>query len=253
MARIDKKTTERPGINSFVLRILAAAATIAYCIKLHLGIGPEAFLYLNWFAYPIFAFMLAEGFDKSSDRYIYLRRILIFALLSEIPYNYAVSGSYLDTDSQNVLFTLLAGGIGIYVVESIRIATDNIFVTLLAEIGMCWVGYTVGSLLNFEMASYGIVIVMVFYIAQKITYPRLFMLLFLGILSFYLKTDTHIFIQIGRFNVAFNEITMSIPAMAAILLYNGKRGPNSNTVKLAFYLFYPVLLGIIAFISSKSA
>jgi hypothetical protein len=34
--------------------------------------------------------------------------------------------------------------------------------------------------------------------------------------------------------------------MICIWLYNGRRGPNSNGLKLAFYLFYPLLLTAIA-------
>ena len=246
MAKTNLNKTERFGINSLVLRVLAAIATVCYCIRLHLGAGPDFFSYLNWFAFPIFAFLLTEGFEKSSDRYIYLRRILIFAQIAEIPYNYAVSGSFLDTTHQNVLFTLLAAGTAIYIVETIRIETDNLFITILAELVLCFVCYRIGTLLNFEMADYGVLLVMLFYAAQKITYPRLFLLVCLGLLSFYMKTETHMILQLGKYSLALNEISMSIPAMAAILLYNGKRGPDRLPVQLSFYLFYPLLLTIIA-------
>ncbi len=241
-----RKTEQSFGINSLVLRLIAILATIAYYLRIHLNIGPELFGHLNWLAFPIFAFMLAEGFENSSDRYLYLRRILIFALISEIPFNYVVSGSFLNTESQNVLFTLLAGGICIYLAETVRLETNNLFLTILSEVLLCLLAYKVGSLLSLEMASYGILMVMIFYIAEKITYPKLFMLLFFGSLSFVMKTDNHLIISFLGINLAFNEVATSIPAMLCIWLYNGRRGPNSNGLKLAFYLFYPLLLTAIA-------
>ncbi len=253
MAKPNLQKTEAFGINSFILRLMAILATIACYIRVYLGVGPEFFEYLNWFAFPIFAFLLAEGFEKSSDRYLYLRRIFIFAMISEIPFNYMVSGSFLNTDSQNVLFTLLAGGICIYLAETVRLETNNLFITIGSEILLCLLAWRIGGLLSLEMSGYGILIVMVFYISEKITYPKLFMAVFLGILSFYMKTDAHIIISFWGMSIALNEISTSIPAMIAIWLYNGKRGPNSNSFKLIFYLFYPILLTIIAIIKHSIA
>ncbi|MCD8008645.1 MAG: conjugal transfer protein TraX [Clostridiales bacterium] len=57
-------------------------------------------------AVPVFAFLLVEGFVHTSSVKNYLLRLLAFAVISEIPYDLAMSGVLWDTGSQNTLFTL---------------------------------------------------------------------------------------------------------------------------------------------------
>lgn len=60
-------------------------------------------------AFPMFLFMLVQGFKYTHDRKAYGRHLLIFALLSEIPFNLTVGQSLLNTSYQNVMWTLLLG------------------------------------------------------------------------------------------------------------------------------------------------
>ncbi|MCC8066191.1 MAG: conjugal transfer protein TraX [Clostridiales bacterium] len=57
-------------------------------------------------AVPIFAFLLVEGFLYTSDYRNYLLRLLGFAVISEIPYDLAISGKWMDWSSQNALVTM---------------------------------------------------------------------------------------------------------------------------------------------------
>lgn len=61
---------------------------------------------LGALAVPVFAFLLSEGFRHTSDFRKYLLRVLAFALLSEIPYDFAMSGTPFDPSRQNGMFTL---------------------------------------------------------------------------------------------------------------------------------------------------
>ncbi len=57
-------------------------------------------------AVPLFAYLLVEGFRNTSDFRKYLVSMLVFAVLSEIPYDLATSIEFVDWSSQNALFTM---------------------------------------------------------------------------------------------------------------------------------------------------
>lgn len=58
-------------------------------------------------AVPIFAVLLIEGFEKTHSFHKYFLRILAVAAVSEIPYNFAVSGHFWDTSSRNPVFAMV--------------------------------------------------------------------------------------------------------------------------------------------------
>ena len=72
------------------------------------------FQLLGGLAVPVFAFLLVEGFLHTGSYKKYLLRILVFALVSEVPFDFAMSGRLLDWTSQNMLFTLTIGLVMLY-------------------------------------------------------------------------------------------------------------------------------------------
>lgn len=58
-------------------------------------------------AVPIFCFLLVEGFQHTKDPVKYLLRVLGVAVVSEIPYNLAMSGSLWDASTRNPAFGLV--------------------------------------------------------------------------------------------------------------------------------------------------
>ena len=58
-------------------------------------------------AVPVFVFLLLQGFENTKSIKKYLLRLTALAAISEIPYNLAMSGRLLDSDSRNPVFALV--------------------------------------------------------------------------------------------------------------------------------------------------
>ena len=163
-------------------------------------------------AFPTFAFLLAEGFVHTRNRQKYLTSMFAFALLSEIPW------MLLNHDgSHNVMFTLLAGIIGLHVIENSRSRwATAICITL---IGLA----TIFADTDYSWKGFGLVLVFYMFHGR----PDLQTLF--GIPLMY---------EYGIIGV--------LMAFSVIWLYNGERGfIQGKAWKYAFYAFYPVHLMLI--------
>ena len=76
-------------------------------------------------AWPIFAYLAVEGLQNTSSFPRYALRLLITALVSEVPYDLAMSGKWVDWSSQNFLFSLLIGLVALYMVQEVAEAREN--------------------------------------------------------------------------------------------------------------------------------
>ena len=65
-------------------------------------------------AAPLFAFLLVEGFRNTGSWGKYLLRVLGAAILSEIPFNLAAGGRWIDTGSRSPVFALVLSLVMLY-------------------------------------------------------------------------------------------------------------------------------------------
>lgn len=176
-------------------------------------------------AFPIYCFLLIEGFEHTRDVKKYVGRLALFALASEIPFDLAFRGTVLELGYQNVFFTLL---IGLLVMCVSRIIEEqpswNSRTKLVMEVVASVLGMAAASALRTDYAGSGIVCIMLLY--------------------FFRKNKKHQILA-GCIGFAW-EFTAPI-AFVPIAFYNGKRGWN---VRYFFYVFYPLHLLVIWIISA---
>ena len=104
-------------------------------------------------AFPIFCFLLLEGFRHTRSRFLYGRNLLLFALLSEIPWNLMFTNT-LRYERQNVFFTLFLGYLAFCAIEYFQTRPSMrgyIFLLIMfymrndkpgqAILGSCWLYY----------------------------------------------------------------------------------------------------------------
>lgn len=75
---------------------------------------------LGRIAFPLFSFFLVEGFFKTRNRWKYLSYLLIFGIISEIPYNLFQSAVFFEPNSNNVMFTLSLSLVTIWIIDVLK-------------------------------------------------------------------------------------------------------------------------------------
>ena len=166
-------------------------------------------------SFPIFAFLLVEGFIHTSSPKKYARDLLIFALISEIPWNLAHTGRLLYSH-QNVMFTLLLGLLGIWAIREYHDQFLKLAPRLLGLLAICVV---LGA--YYGCCGFGFILMMYLLREKK---------LIRAVVGSCFLSSTWIA------GLAFIPISM----------YNGKRGfIQGKYLKYAFYAFYPLHLFIL--------
>lgn len=168
-------------------------------------------------AFPIFCFLLIEGFLHTHNVKKYALRLLAFCAISEIPFDLAFQNTLLEFHSQNVFFTLLIGLLTMIACREIEkhVAMAPLFRGILYVLAL-GIGMGLAEFLHTDYSYRGVFCILMLYFA---------------------RTSKPWQILVGAISFAWE-----LPAPAAFLpiaLYNGKRGWN---IKYFFYLFYPVHL-----------
>ena len=93
-------------LNVFYIKIIAI---LSMCVD-HVGavLFPQYIIFriIGRLAFPLFAFLLVEGFIHTKNLKKYALRLGVFAFISEIPFDLAFSGKPFDFSHQNIFFTL---------------------------------------------------------------------------------------------------------------------------------------------------
>ena len=239
-------------INSFTLHILA----MIFMLSDHLWIiffPNQPWLYaLGRLTFPIFAFMIVEGFFRTKNRKKYLIRIFIFAIISEIPFNLFSSlamrkVTMLFYPYNNVLWTFLIALCGLNLLEEIENFKNlDKVIRFLGKITISFISIMMAYLIKSDYLGYGVITVFIFYFFREKNYRNIFFqTISIIILNIFIMPDYEF-----PFNFFGKEIFIKVQIFAIfslpiIWLYNGKQGIHNNFIKYMFYFFYPLHLLLI--------
>jgi len=214
-------------MTSFSLKFLACILMLIDHLA-HIIPNPLAF-YLHLvgrIAFPIFAFQLVQGYTHTKNVKVYLTRLLILSLVSQIPFNLYFN----NFPELNIFFTLLLGLLAIHIYSTLKYKSISlIFIGIII--------YT-ATFLKTDYSWFGILLILIFYLFNN--HKAILVCSFATITFAYFAVSSNIF----NFNVMCLCLC-TIAAIIPLLFYNGNQGKK---VKYLFYIFYPLHLSILYFI-----
>ena len=175
-------------------------------------------------AFPIFCFLLVEGFVHTHDVKKYVRRLFLFALISEVPFDLAFFRTPFDFSAQNVYWTLALGVLAMAGLKHFEKPDGSASWKGL----LCAAGCTLaGFLACTDYDGIGVLIICALYLT---------------------RADRKRQCIVGAVLFAW-ELTAPL-AFVLVWFYNGQRGACSPLQKKAFYWFYPVHLSVLAAVTN---
>lgn len=258
---------ERADISSFALKIIAIIGmTCNHTANVFAAIMPPlitlALYSLGGITFPIMAYLLVKGYSYTSDVKKYASRLLIFAVIAQIPY------SLLWGATPNVLFTLLIGLGVLYANDHLESRRAFLALLIAAILGtICFDWGSVGIIVIYcfaELSGTKNEIFLTLLIPFALTFipscielvgligiqPTGYALAETGQSIFTAEalaaTSTNTLADAGPIICALGQIGYSIIgfglAWAALQHHQGRRG---RPLKYFFYIFYPAHLAII--------
>lgn len=224
-------------MSSFALHIWAMLLML--CDHLQLTLLPDLPILrcVGRLAFPLFAFMAVEGYLHTRSLKKYLLRLLMLAVISEIPFDLLVSGSVFDPMHQNVIWTIILGLCCIRAFDNISAGLKKMLsaVVIIASLAAAIIA-------RVDYSSAGVLTLLAFYAFRGNTVRcRLMQLLSLAFINLVL---------LGGIGFAFPYQALAVLSLPIIWLYDGSQGPHNGFIKAANYLFYPAHMLILALFSA---
>ena len=191
-------------------------------------------------AFPLFCFLLAEGFQHTRSKKRYIGLMLAFALISEVPFDIGFFSAYSRMEDtfpfylkyQNVFFTYLCSMGTLWVLEQTKRIKQKPLEKLLQGIIVLGAYLFNEEILQGDYGGYGLLLIITAYALHK---KRLLQIV--GMIAVNLIFYKNFSVITDWFRISFAV------AMLLILFYNGERGKKN--LKLFFYNFYPVHIVVI--------
>ena len=222
-------------LSGSALKILAVISMMAdhcaYFLLEHDSALYEPLRCFGRIAFPVFAFLVAEGFANSRNRMRYFLMLVCFGIVSELPW-YMLNGA---DGTHNVMFTLALGVAALTMFDRLCEHGPIAFLSVALTAAAAW-------WLKTDYDWRGVLMIVLFYILR---YRTIRPWLERQHICFPSQALLQIIFTIPL--MAHYGLTGAILAGAVIFLYDGTRGfIRGRTAKYAFYAIYPVHLLLIA-------
>lgn len=225
-------------INSEFLKIMAMLFMLLDHMWATIIPGNQWMTNVGRLAFPIFAFLIVEGFMHTSDFKKYAKRLLVFGLISEIPFNLISAGSAFFPFHQNVMFTLLLGLLCINEMEKMKTNKDwkVVIKSVLKILGLLLI-----SVIGFvDYGLTGILTIIAFYVFRNFKFAWLVQLISLVLLYIIFFKGQSVIINFFETEYFLPIQGLGVLSLIPIWLYNGKRESKNKIVQYGFYAFYPI-------------
>ena len=215
------------GLSGSALKVIAMISMVIDHVALYLmeygTVLYETMRCIGRIAFPVFAFLIAEGFIHTRSRYKYFFTLLGFAVISEIPW-YLLNGA---DGTHNVMFTLALGVATLMVLENLL--QRSLVLGFLWTLGMA--GLASWSGVDYEWR--GILLIVILYLFNRHGH------------SFPYSRGMQFFCTLVLM-IHYGGIG-AVMACMILYVYNGTRGfVQGSIAKYVFYAFYPVHLIVLS-------
>ena len=208
------------GLTSTHLRMLALFLMLLDHMWATVIPGNNWMTYVGRMAFPIFAFQAAEGYHHTHDFKGYCKRLGLFALISEIPFNLMIFSSPIYPFHQNVMLTLLLGLLACRAYDQRKWLKLALWV-LLGAVSFC------------DYGAMGVMTVLMFHVFRGQKSVQLLLLVAINWFGF--EGEQLVF---GSFQMPVQAF--AIGAALPIFLYGGEKGRGGKWLQYGSYLFYPM-------------
>lgn len=181
----------------------------------------DVFEILGRIAYPLFLFFLVEGFFKTGSRAKYLLHLLIFAVISEVPFDLFTTRTFFEPNGNNILFTFAMVLLTLWSIDVLR--------SKLPKAAWYPVSFVMVAVMCFAAMLAGV----------DYEYHAI-----LGGYFFYLFHETPPVSIPFAFASMYKE-PWALLGFGLTLTYNGERGRQHRWLNYAFYPAHLLVLGLL--------
>lgn len=217
----------KKGISQEWLKGIACIAMLIDHIGAVFVLG-NGYRIIGRIAFPIYCFLMAEGFAHTHDVKAYGKRLLIGAVLSELPFDFLFYGGF-TWEHQSIMVTMVLGLLMMFWAKK----KNNVILPL----AVC---FFLAEFLNTDYGGWGVALIGLFTLTAGKQYEWLLQTAGMAL----------IFYLMDSYRVSFGAVQIPIQffgllAMLPIGLYSGRKLTGNKVIQWVFYLFYPLHLTIL--------